>query len=52
MTWERSAIADLFSVAQKAGPYGELPATPAGLDPQIHVSRNEGVQPFFSHLRA
>ena len=28
MTWERSAIADLFSVAQKAGPYGELPATP------------------------
>jgi len=47
MTWERSAIADLFSVAQKAGPYGDLPATPAGLDPQIHVSRNEGVQPFF-----
>ena len=47
MDFERTKIADLFSVAQKAGPYGELPAPPADFDPQIHVSRNEGVQPFF-----
>ena len=47
MDYERSTIADLFSVAQKAGPYGDLPATPVGLDPQIYASRNEGTQPFF-----
>jgi uncharacterized protein with PIN domain len=45
--YERSKIADLFSVALKAGSYGELPATPGDLDPQIHASRNEGTQPFF-----
>ncbi|HTN81711.1 MAG TPA: hypothetical protein VMK16_18730, partial [Acidimicrobiales bacterium] len=47
MEYERSKIADLFSVAQKAGPFGDLPATPGDLDPQIHASRNEGTQPFF-----
>ena len=47
MEHERSKIADLFSVAHKAGAYGDLPATPADFDPQIHVSRNDGMQPFF-----
>ncbi len=47
MDFERTKIADLFSVAEKAGPYGELPAPPADFDPQIHVSRNDRVQPFF-----
>ena len=47
MEHERSQIADLFSVGHKAGAWGDLPATPADFDPQILVSRNEGVQPFF-----
>ncbi len=50
MTWERSTIADLFSVAREAGPYGDLPATPANLDPQIYASRNEGVAAVLPHL--
>ena len=47
MDYERSKIADLFALAHKAGPYGDLPATPADLDPQILVSRNDSLQPFF-----
>ena len=45
--FERSQFADLFAVARQAGPYGELPAPPADFDPQLHVSRNDCVQPFF-----
>jgi 3-hydroxyanthranilate 3,4-dioxygenase len=47
MEHERGQIADLFSAGHKAGAWGDLPTTPAGFDPQILVSRNEGVQPFF-----
>jgi mannose-6-phosphate isomerase-like protein (cupin superfamily) len=47
MEHERGQIAELFSAGHKAGAWGDLPATPVGFDPQILVSRNEGVQPFF-----
>lgn len=47
MDFERTRIANLFEVAQTAGPYGELPAPPSDFDPQVHVSRNERLQPFF-----
>ena len=47
MEFERTRIANLFAIAQTAGPYGELPAPPRDFDPQVHVSRNDRLQPFF-----
>lgn len=47
MEFERARMANLFAVAQQAGPFGELPTPPPDFDPQVHVSRNDGVQPFF-----
>lgn len=36
-----------FQEAAGAGPYDELPMFPAGIDPQIHMSRNDRPQPFW-----
>ena len=47
MEFERARMANLFGVAQQAGPYGELPTPPLDFDPQVHVSRNDVLQPFF-----
>ena len=35
-----------FDEAAKRGPYDEFPMFPPGIDPQIHVSRNNRPQPF------
>ena len=36
-----------FDEAQKRGPYDEYPMLPAGIDPQICLSRNDRQQPFY-----
>ena len=36
-----------FDEAAKRGPYDEYPMLPAGVDPQICLSRNDRPQPFF-----
>ena len=33
--------------AARRGPYDEFPMFPPGIDPQIHISRNDRPQPFF-----
>ncbi len=35
-----------FDEAAKRGPFDEVPMFPPGIDPQIHVSRNDRAQPF------
>ena len=35
-----------FDEAAKRGPFDEFPMFPPGIDPQIHVSRNDRAQPF------
>jgi 3-hydroxyanthranilate 3,4-dioxygenase len=35
-----------FKEADGAGPYDEYPMLPANVDPQLHLSRNDRVQPF------
>lgn len=35
-----------FVEAAKRGPYDEAPMLPAGIDPQLHLSRNDRPQPF------
>jgi 3-hydroxyanthranilate 3,4-dioxygenase len=47
MEYERTKLGSLFAAAGQAGPYGELPVPPADFDPQVLVSRNDRVQPFF-----
>lgn len=36
-----------FDEAKKRGPYDEYPMLPAGIDPQICLSRNDRPQPFY-----
>ena len=36
-----------FDEAARRGPYDEYPMLPAGVDPQICLSRNDRPQPFF-----
>lgn len=36
-----------FKEAKKRGFFDEYPMVPAGVDPQIHMSRSQGRQPFF-----
>lgn len=36
-----------FKEAASAGSYDELPMLPAGVDPQLHLSRNDVAQPFY-----
>lgn len=35
-----------FKEAAEAGPYDEMPMLPRGVDPQLHLSRNDRPQPF------
>jgi 3-hydroxyanthranilate 3,4-dioxygenase len=37
---------DTFEAARRAGPYDDYPVLPAGVDPQLHLSRNDRPQPF------
>lgn len=36
-----------FKEAENSGPYDEYPMLPTGIDPQIHLSRNDRPQPFY-----
>lgn len=42
----RKHMLDTFEAAQDAGPYDEFPVLIAGVDPQLHLSRNDRPQPF------
>lgn len=43
----RKNRADLFAEATSRGNYDEMPILELGIDPQLHLSRNEVAQPFF-----
>ena len=36
-----------FREAKKLGPYDERPMLPDDVDPQLHLSRNDRIQPFY-----
>lgn len=42
----RKHMLDTFEAAAAAGPYDEYPVLIAGVDPQLHLSRNDRPQPF------
>jgi hypothetical protein len=42
----RRRMLDTFEAARRAGPYDDYPVLPAGIDPQLHLSRNDRPQPF------
>lgn len=42
----RKARFTVFDEAKKRGPYDEAPMLPPGVDPQLHLSRNDRPQPF------
>jgi len=42
----RKRMLDTFEAAKGAGPYDEYPVLSAGVDPQLHLSRNDRPQPF------
>lgn len=44
---ERSRFQNVFGTARKIGEWEERAVTPSFADPQIHVSRSTGAQPFF-----
>jgi mannose-6-phosphate isomerase-like protein (cupin superfamily) len=44
---ERKREAFIFQAAAELGPYDEYPVLAPGIDPQLHVSRNDRDQPFF-----
>jgi hypothetical protein len=43
----RTRMIDNFREAEKLGPYDEYPVLLPGIDPQMHLSRNDRPQPFF-----
>ncbi|MDH7798264.1 MULTISPECIES: hypothetical protein [unclassified Beijerinckia] len=43
----RKNRADLFAEAASRGNFDEMPILELGIDPQLHLSRNEVAQPFF-----
>jgi len=43
----RKRAFNILAQAQEAGPYDEYPVLPPGIDPQIHLSRNDRAQPFY-----
>lgn len=43
----RKQMVQTFKEAQGIGPYDEVPVLPAGIDPQLHLSRNDHAQPFY-----
>ncbi|SEK00328.1 3-hydroxyanthranilate 3,4-dioxygenase [Sphingobium sp. AP50] len=42
----RKHMLDTYEAARDAGPYDEYPVMVAGVDPQLHLSRNDRPQPF------
>lgn len=44
---ERKRMVRIFQEAREAGPYDEFPVLLPGIDPQLHLSRNDRPQPFF-----
>jgi len=44
---DRRRLFHAFIAARERGAYDEFPALRDGLDPQVHLSRNDGPQPFF-----
>jgi hypothetical protein len=44
---ERKRMVRIFQDAREAGPYDEFPVLLPGIDPQLHLSRNDRPQPFF-----
>lgn len=43
----RGRFQSLFDLAREVGPWEERPVAPAFADPQVHMSRSSGPQPFF-----
>lgn len=43
----RRNVFETFAAAAQAGPYDEYPMLAEGVDPQIHLSKNDRAQPFF-----
>ena len=46
MELERKKMVQTFEAARDCGPYDELPVLTADRDPQLHLSRNDRLQPF------
>ena len=44
---ERTRSVGIFGAAAELGPFDEYPVLVSGVDPQLHVSRNDRDQPFF-----
>lgn len=44
---ERDRFAHLLAQGAELGPYDEMPLIPAQIDPQLFLSRNDRLQPFF-----
>lgn len=42
----RRRMLDTYDTAQNSGPYDEYPVLPEGVDPQLHLSKNDRPQPF------
>lgn len=47
MDFDRKRMFHVFAAARDARPYDELPVLRDGIDPQVHLSRNDRDQPFF-----
>ena len=47
MAHKRRPMFYTFKEAARGGAYDEMPMLPAGIDPQLHLSRNEADQPFW-----
>ena len=43
----RKRMIDTFKDAEALGPFDEYPVLVAGIDPQLHLSRNDRPQPFY-----
>lgn len=44
---DRRRMLNAFKAAAELGPYDEFPVLPAGINPQLYLSRNNRPQPFF-----
>lgn len=47
MARKRRKMLKTFREARNAGPYDEFPVLPAEIDPQLHLSKNDRLQPFY-----
>lgn len=44
---KRARYQSVFDLAREVGPWDERPVAPSFADPQVHMSRSSGTQPFF-----